>query len=70
MNNEYNIKIENVEDRLLKIEDVIKYIPVSKQQWYVLIKQNIAPKPIKFGASSFWRWSDIQKMISQQSAAS
>ncbi|MDY0365601.1 MAG: helix-turn-helix domain-containing protein [Arcobacter butzleri] len=63
--NEKQHTLIHEEDRLLKIEDVLEYIPVSKQHWYNLVKTGKAPKQIKFGTSSFWKYSDIQKLIQQ-----
>ncbi|MGA1846665.1 helix-turn-helix transcriptional regulator [Deferribacter abyssi] len=52
-----------VQDRLLRLSEVLKMIPVSKSTWYEGIKRGIFPPPVKFGRSSFWKLSDILKLI-------
>ena len=50
-------------DYLLRIEEVLEKIPVSRASWYRGIKRGDFPVPVKVGRSSFWRYSDIQDII-------
>ena len=51
------------QEKLLRLKDVLKIIPVGRSTWYEGIKEGRFPKPIKLGRSSFWKLSDIQKLI-------
>jgi prophage regulatory protein len=58
-------------EQLLKLPETIGdkkhgiagYIPMSKSKWYAGIKTGIFPAPLRIGSGSFWRLSDIQKVI-------
>ncbi|MCT7644444.1 helix-turn-helix transcriptional regulator [Aliarcobacter butzleri] len=51
-NNELN-------DKFLKIDDVLIIIPISKASLYRLAKKTKLLKPIKIGGSSFWSQNNI-----------
>lgn len=51
-NNELN-------DKFLKIDDVLIIIPISKASLYRLAKKVKLLKPIKVGGSSFWSQNNI-----------
>jgi prophage regulatory protein len=38
-------------------------VPMSKSKFYAGIKQGIFPAPIHIGSSSYWRKSDIVRLI-------
>ena len=40
--------------RLLKVEDVLSLIPISRAKLYRLIADGAFPKPRKIGAAAFW----------------
>ncbi len=52
-------------EKLIKLKDVLQIIPVSKSTWYEGIRKGIFPKPVKIKGlnSSFWRKSDIEKIV-------
>ncbi|MCT7555357.1 helix-turn-helix transcriptional regulator [Aliarcobacter butzleri] len=52
-NNEY------LNDKFLKIDDVLILIPISKASLYRLAKKVNLLKPIKIGGSSFWSQNNI-----------
>jgi len=55
-----NEKIKTDSNRLLKINEVLKIIPVSKSTWWKWIREGKAPQPIRLGARcTFWRYSDV-----------
>jgi len=54
-----------MEEKFLRLRDVLQYIPVGRTTWYELIKQGRAPRPIKVGHMSLWKASDLQKMMKQ-----
>jgi prophage regulatory protein len=51
------------DDRLLKIGACLKIIPVAQSTWWVGIKDGRFPKPVKIGGNTFWRYSDIMKVV-------
>lgn len=59
-----NLKTQAATSRLIRLEDVLKILPVSKSTWYDGIKKGLYPKPIKIGSRiSCWRYEDIVKLI-------
>lgn len=52
-----------MEDKLLKINEVIKILPISRAKLYRLIKKEKLLKQIKIGRSSFWSRDRINKYI-------
>jgi len=58
-------------DSLLRLEQIIGnktigvvgLMPQSKASYYQGIRTGIYPAPIKHGGRSFWRKSDIEKII-------
>ena len=45
------------EDRLLKINDCLKIIPIARSTWWEKVKAGKLPAPVKIGTSTFWRHS-------------
>lgn len=58
-----NIQPAKNTDHLLKIEQVLKILAISRATFYKCINDGILPKPIKLGTASRWRNSDIQNYI-------
>lgn len=56
-------KEENDFDSYFRLKDILKLFPVSRQTWYNGIKRGNFPKPIKWGTCSFWRKSEILKIL-------
>jgi prophage regulatory protein len=56
-----------IEDRLLKISDCLKIIPVARSIWWQGVKLGSFPQPVKLGSSTFWRHSDLMKFIANTS---
>jgi prophage regulatory protein len=52
-----------MENRLLKINDALKIIPMAKSTFWKLVREGTLPQPVKIGASTFWRLSDLQTFI-------
>ncbi|WP_151950820.1 helix-turn-helix transcriptional regulator [Aliarcobacter butzleri] len=52
---------EHVNDKFLKIDDVLIIIPISKASLYRLAKKVNLLRPIKIGGSSFWSQNNINK---------
>jgi prophage regulatory protein len=52
-----------IEDRLLKVSDCLKIIPVPPSTWWAGVKSGRFPQPVKSGGNTFWRYSDV--MIAQ-----
>jgi len=54
------------EDKLLRVKDVLKLIPISKSAWWLGVHKGRFPKPIKLGPrTTCWRLSDILKLIEE-----
>ena len=51
------------DDRLLKIKDCLKIIPVGQSTWWAGIKDGRFPKPVKIGGNTFWRYSDVMRVV-------
>jgi len=52
-------------EKLLRLSDVRKVIPLSKAQIYLMISRGEFPRPIKInkGRASFWKQTSIQEFI-------
>jgi prophage regulatory protein len=51
---------------LVRIEKIIRphgAIPVCRTEWYSGIAKGIYPRPVKRGASSFWKVDDIRALL-------
>jgi len=54
------------EDRLIRLKEVLKLIPVSKSMWWLGGKKGRFPKPVKLGPrTTAWKLSDILKLIEE-----
>lgn len=52
------------ETGFIRIEEVLKYIPVGKTSWLNGVKSGIYPKPVKLGGRTIaWRAEDIHAFI-------
>lgn len=51
------------EERLLRIEEVLDRLAISRATLYKEIRKGRIPEPKKIGAASRWRNSDICKVI-------
>jgi len=49
--------------KLLKLEDVLEIIPISKTSWYRIVEKNKNLKPVKIGRCSFWKQEKIKEYI-------
>jgi prophage regulatory protein len=52
--------------RLLRLKQVLEYVPVSKSTWWSWVADSKAPAPIKLGRCTFWRYSEIMDLIESQ----
>jgi len=56
--------------KLLKIKDVLSYVPVSRSQLYAMIAAGRFPKPIHLGGSgSFWVEDEITMWLDAEISA-
>jgi prophage regulatory protein len=51
------------DDRFLKIKECLKIIPVAPSTWWAGIKDGRFPNPVKLGGNTFWRYSDVMKVV-------
>lgn len=63
-------KIDLVNDKMMSMKEIVKFIGVSDKWLYKLIKDGLFPKPAKMGRSSRWLKSEIEKWILQRIAES
>ena len=53
-------------DPLLRLQNVLSLIPISRSAWYAGVKSGIYPSPVKIGPRiAAWRQSDVQKVLNQ-----
>jgi predicted DNA-binding transcriptional regulator AlpA len=52
-----------MDDKLLKIGDCLKIIPMAKSTWWKRIAAGSLPAPYHIGASAYWRLSDLQAFV-------
>lgn len=57
------LTMDIIEERLLRIDDVIGFTGLSRGSIYNYIKQGKFPKNRKFGKSSFWSYNEVQQWI-------
>ena len=50
---------KHFDDNFLRIEEVLKIIPISRATLYRLAKKEKLLKPLKVGGSSFWSQNNI-----------
>ena len=53
---------------LMRLPDVRRVFPVSASTWYALVRQGIAPAPVKLGTGSFWRASEVRAFLARDPA--
>lgn len=58
----------NIEhERLLRVRDVLKRVPVSRSTWFAWVADGKAPAPVKFGSRcTCWKESEISDFISSK----
>ena len=55
-------------DRLLRINEVLQILPVSRSAWWNGVREGRFPQPIKLGPrTTCWRYSEIMKLVSADS---
>jgi prophage regulatory protein len=52
-----------LEDRLLKIDQCLEITPVARSTWWQKVAEGQLPQPVKIGASTRWRHSDLMAFI-------
>lgn len=64
-------ELENLPNEgLLRIKQVLKFIPVSRSSWWAGVKSNRYPQPVKLSPRvTVWRVSDIRALIEKEVAA-
>ena len=51
---------------LLRIKQVLRFIPVSRSNWWAGVKSGRYPKPLKLSERvTVWRAADIQRLIEE-----
>ena len=52
-----------IQERLIRLEEVLSIIPVGKSTWYAGINKGVFPKPVKIFNRSLWRMSEIMEIV-------
>lgn len=53
-----------MEEKLLRLAQVLEVVPVSKSAWWAGVQSGRYPKPVKLAPrTTVWRSSDIQRLI-------
>lgn len=65
-----DLKISEIQDLpqtgLLRIKQVLKFIPVSRSSWWAGVKVGRFPQPIKLSERvTVWRASDIRTLVEE-----
>jgi prophage regulatory protein len=56
-----------MDERLLRLKQVIEIIPVSKSTWWAWVAAGKAPAAIKLGdKTTCWRLSEVMALIEQK----
>ncbi len=51
-------------DRLIRLREVLEFIPISKSTWWEGVRTGRYPKPIKLGSRlTCWRLADILEIV-------
>jgi predicted DNA-binding transcriptional regulator AlpA len=56
---------KEVDNRLLRLKQILELIPISKTTFYEGVRQGRFPSPVKLGRCSFWRKEDIENIIEE-----
>jgi prophage regulatory protein len=48
---------------LLKVEDVLRVVPVARATWYRGVASGTFPQPMRLGNLTFWHTRDIRYLI-------
>jgi len=48
---------------LLRIAQVLQYIPISRTSWWLGVREGRYPQPQKLGSVPVWRTMDIRELI-------
>jgi len=53
------------DDRLIRLKEVLEYVPVSKSHWYAGVKSGIYPAPVRHLGPRIaaWRLSTIKQIV-------
>lgn len=58
-------------DAHLRERDVLALIPVSRSQFWRMVRDGRFPKPVRLGARiTAWRFGDVQTWLADRAAAS
>lgn len=53
------------DEALVRLPEILRFVPVGKSTWWAGVKSGRYPKPIKLGPGiTAWRWADIRALIS------
>jgi predicted DNA-binding transcriptional regulator AlpA len=56
--------MEIIQDRLLRLPEVLERVPVGRSTWWKWVKNGHAPSPVKIGPrTTAWRESDLNAFI-------
>lgn len=51
-------------DRLLRLKEVLQYIPVGKSSWWEGVRSGRYPSPVRLGPrTTAWKLSSIMKLV-------
>lgn len=50
-------------NRLIRLREVLKLVPVAASTWWVWVSQGKAPTPIRLGRCTCWRYGDLLALI-------
>lgn len=58
-------RLARPDERLLRVADVCEIVRVDRSTWYRWVKKGVAPKPVRFGGSTFWTLTSVRRFIQE-----
>lgn len=55
-----------MEDRLLRIGQVLEIIPVAKSTWWAGVKDGRFPQAVKLGGITAWKRSEVLALLEKE----
>lgn len=52
-----------IEDRLLRIDDCLRIVPLGKSTFWKYVAEGKLPAPIRLGKATMWKHSDMMAFV-------
>jgi prophage regulatory protein len=62
-----DIPADDNQERLIRLSEVLKLLPISKSTWWSGVRSGRFPRPVKLGArGTCWQLSAIKKLLERE----